>query len=171
MDTEYSFGDEVHTFCLKLAPGILFQFWMALSVIHYLAFVKNMGTLKFKSCLYCCVFVCLQSLLQSQATHLETRKHTKPMDIYQSQITNMTFWTGWGKLLFPKRSAKVIDGSEKCNHQWAFESQNLCVFEKCSKQGSNKHCFIDGHLLGQTYSIYASSSPASEYGPLTPQKW
>ena len=93
MDTEYSFGDEVHTFCLKLTHGISFQFWMALSVIHYCAFVKNTGTLKFKSCLYncCCVFVCHQSLLQSQATHLKTWKHKKWMDIHHA-VTNHKPW-------------------------------------------------------------------------------
>ena len=150
MDTEYSFGDEVHTFCLKLTHGISFQFWMALSVIHRCAFVKNTGTLKFKSRRnnYCCVFVCRQSLLQSQAMHLKTQKHQK-MDGYppcSHKSQTMTIWTHWSKLLFPKRSAKVIDGSEKCKCQLAFESQYSCVFEKCSNQGSNYWYFIDGHL-------------------------
>ena len=34
------------------------------------------------------------------------------------------------KLLFPKRSAKIIDGSEKRKRQSAFELQNLRVFWK-----------------------------------------
>ena len=35
---------------------------------------------------------------------------TKRIEIHQSQT--MTFWTRWTKLLFPKRCAKMIDGSE-----------------------------------------------------------
>ena len=35
--------------------------------------------------------------------------------------------------LFPKKSTKMIDGSEKCKHQLAFELQNSRVFEKRSK--------------------------------------
>ena len=45
----------------------------------------------------------------------------------------MTFWTRWGKLLFPKRSAKMIDGSEERKRQLAFELQNSRVYEKRSK--------------------------------------
>ena len=30
----------------------------------------------------------------------------------------MTFWTLWSKVLFPKRSAKMIDGSEKRSLSW-----------------------------------------------------
>ena len=37
------------------------------------------------------------------------------------------------KLLFPKRSTKMIDSSKKHKCQLAFELQNLCVFEKCRK--------------------------------------
>ena len=36
------------------------------------------------------------------------------------------------KHLFPERSAKMIDSSEKCKRHLAFELQNLCVFEKRS---------------------------------------
>ena len=42
----------------------------------------------------------------------------------------MTFWTSYSKVLFPKRSTKKIDGSEKYKRQLAFELQNSCVFEK-----------------------------------------
>ena len=55
----------------------------------------------------------------------------KTDEIHQSQT--MTFWTSYSKVLFPKRSAKKIDGSEKCKRQLAFELQNSCVFEKLSK--------------------------------------
>ena len=39
----------------------------------------------------------------------------KWIKIYQSQPSDVTFWTHWGELLFPERSVKIIDGSEKCN--------------------------------------------------------
>ena len=45
----------------------------------------------------------------------------------------MTFWARWSKPLFPKSSAKMIDGSEKRKRQLAFELQNLRVYEKRSK--------------------------------------
>ena len=45
----------------------------------------------------------------------------------------MTFWARWSKLLFPKRSAEIIDGSEKRKGQLRFELQNSRVFEKRGK--------------------------------------
>ena len=95
---------------------------------------------------------------------LEPQKHTKRMEINQSQT--MTFWTR--QVLFPKRSAKMIDGSEKCKCLLAFELQNLHVLEKCSNT-LLRHwdCFLspvtindkDGHglkveKLEQTFSIF-----------------
>ena len=59
---------------------------------------------------------------------LEPQKHTKRIENNQSQT--MTFWTRY--VLFPKRSAKMIDGSEKCKCLLALELQNLHVFEKSS---------------------------------------
>ena len=53
------------------------------------ALFRNMRTLKFKSRLHNCVFRCRQSKLRSQATNLETQKHTKRIEIHQSQITNL----------------------------------------------------------------------------------
>ena len=43
-------------------------------------------------------------------------------------ITNMTFWTRWSKLLFHDRSSKIIDGSEKCKHQFAVKRQLTIMF-------------------------------------------
>ena len=60
----------------------------------------------------------------------ETQKGSKSTN-HKSQT--ITFWTHWCKVLFPKRSVKMIDGSEKRNDQLAFEPQNLHVCEKCSK--------------------------------------
>ena len=45
----------------------------------------------------------------------------------------MTFWICVSKVLFPKRSAKMIGGSEKRKCQLAFELQSSRVFEKRSK--------------------------------------
>ena len=73
----------------------------------------NTQTLKFKSTLPNCVSHCPQSYLHSQATNLETWKHTKQIEIHQSQIT---------KLPWP---------FEYCH--LAFELQSSHVFEKCSK--------------------------------------
>ena len=42
----------------------------------------------------------------------------------------MTFWTHLSKVLFPERSSKMIDSSEKRKHQLAFELQISRVFEK-----------------------------------------
>ena len=35
--------------------------------------------------------------------------------------------------MFPKKSAKIIDGSEECKRQLAFDPQNSRVYERCSK--------------------------------------
>lgn len=48
--------------------------------------------------------------------NLETEKHTKGIEIHQSQITNQDRRS---KLLFPKRSAEMIDCSKKHKHQLA----------------------------------------------------
>ena len=46
----------------------------------------------------------------------------------------MTFWTRYSEVSFPKRSVKMIDGSEKRNRQLAFELQNSQVCEKRSNK-------------------------------------
>ena len=45
----------------------------------------------------------------------------------------MTFWTRLSEVLFPERSAKIIDDSEKRKTQLAFELQSSPVFEKRSE--------------------------------------
>ena len=92
--------------------------------MNFTVLFKNTQTLKFKSRLHNYAFCCHQSLLWSQATNLETQKHTKRIEIHQSQITNHCLLNPLTKLLFPKRSAKMIDDSEKCKHQLAFELQS-----------------------------------------------
>ena len=57
--------------------------------------------------------------------NLETQKHTKRIEIHQSQITNLD-------LLNPlkQRSVKMIDGSEERKRQLVFELQSSRVYEK-----------------------------------------
>ena len=60
-----------------------------------------MRTLKFISRLRNCVFPrCRQSQLRSQATNLETQKHTKWIEIDQSQITNHDLLNPLSKVCF-----------------------------------------------------------------------
>ena len=54
------------------------------------------------------------------------------MEILQSQIRNHDL----SKVLFPKRSVKMIDGSEKRNRRLAFELQISQVCEKRSEKKS-----------------------------------
>ena len=65
--------------------------------------------------------------------NLETQKHTKRIQIHQSQSQTLTFWTRLSKVLFPKRSVKMIDGNEKRKRQLVFEFKSSRVYEKRSK--------------------------------------
>ena len=47
------------------------------------------------------------------------------------QITNHDLLNPWSKVLFPKRSVKMIDSSEKRNRRLGSELQNSHVCEKC----------------------------------------
>ena len=44
----------------------------------------------------------------------------------------MTFWTRLSKVMFPKRSAEMINASEKRKRHLAFEFQSSRVFEEHS---------------------------------------
>ena len=50
------------------------------------------------------------------------------------QITNHDLLNPWSKVLFPKRSVKMIYSSEKRNRRLASELQNSHICEKCSKR-------------------------------------
>ena len=64
--------------------------------------------------------------------HRNTQNWSKSTN-HKSQT--MTFWTRWSKRLCPKKSAKMIDGSEKRERQLALELlQRLLVFEKWSNK-------------------------------------
>ena len=47
------------------------------------------------------------------------------------QITNHDLLNPWSRVLFPKRSVKMIDSSEKRNRRLGSELQNSHVCEKC----------------------------------------
>ena len=68
----------------------------------------------------------------------------------------MTFLTSYSKVLFPKRSAKKIDGSEKCKHQLAFELQNSCVFEKHSKGLAFSSGFEKSHVQSSGMTSFSA---------------
>ena len=42
----------------------------------------------------------------------------------------VTFWTYLSKVLFPKKSSKMVDGRVKRKHQLAFELQSFLLFLK-----------------------------------------
>ena len=50
----------------------------------------------------------------------------------------MTFWTHLSKVLFPKKSNKMIDGREKSKCQLAFRLQSSHVFEKRRNKNAEK---------------------------------
>ena len=60
--------------------------------------------------------------------NLETQKHTTRIEIHQSQITNLDLLNPFKQILFPKRSVKIIDGSEKRKCQLVFELQSSRVY-------------------------------------------
>ena len=76
----------------------------------------------------------ITTITSNKPWNTETHKTDRKFTNHQSQA--MTFWTCWSKFLFPERSAKMIDGSEKRKRQLAFELWNSHVFEK----RSNRQC-------------------------------
>ena len=74
-----------------------------------------------------------------------TLKHRSAPNGWKStnhKSQTVTFWTRWRKYLFPKRFVNMIDGSEKCKLQLAFELQNSRFFEK----RSNTHLYRKGSI-------------------------
>ena len=54
------------------------------------------------------------------------------MNLESQKITNHDLLNHLSKVLFPRRSSKMIDGRVQCNCQLVFELQSLRVFEKRS---------------------------------------
>ena len=80
---------------------------------RFTALITNTRTLKFKSRLHNCVFAAVnQNYDHNQWTlkHRNTQNGSKSAN-HKSQT--LTFWTRLSKVLFPKRSVKMIDGREK----------------------------------------------------------
>ena len=116
-------------FLFSLLVFYISDFVKEISMLHvvqyypwFTALFKNMRTLKLKSHLHSCIFRCCQSWLRSQATMepWHKKKHTNGLKSTNHKLQTMTFWTHWGKLLFPKRSVKIIDGSKNHKHQLPF---------------------------------------------------
>ena len=106
---------------LKMCLGVNWVSEIMVQFFHLLHFSHSTPTTKFKAATFTIeFFCCCQSQLQSQAMSLEPKKHTKRIENNQSQT--MTFWTC--QVMFPKRSAKMTDGSEKCKCLLAFKLQN-----------------------------------------------
>ena len=131
---------------------------------YLLHFSQRCKLLSWKAAFTIEFFAAVNSNYNHKQWAYDPQKRTKWIEINQSQT--MTFWTG--QVLFPKRSAKMIDGSEKCKCQLAFELKNSHVFEK-RRDTLLKHwdCFLspvaindkDGHglkleKLGPTFSIF-----------------
>ena len=79
---------------------------------------NNTRTLKLKTQLIIAFFAAVNHNYddkQLEPTDREKKKQTKGIEIYQSQPTDVNFWTCWSEPLFPETSAKMIDGSEKRN--------------------------------------------------------
>ena len=79
----------------------------------------NMRTLKFKATFTIAFFAAVNHNYDHKQRTLK-QKHTKRIEIHQSQITTMTFWTREVKLSF-LRPVKMIDSSEKRNRRFACE--------------------------------------------------
>ena len=54
------------------------------------------------------------------------------MNLESQKVTNYDLLNHLSKVLFPRRSSKMIDGRVQCNCQLVFELQSLRVFEKRS---------------------------------------
>ncbi len=72
-----------------------------------------MRTLEFKTQLTIAFFAAVNHNYGDSQRTMKDRNKKKWIEIYQSQLTNSTYWPEWSELLFPERSAKMIDGSKK----------------------------------------------------------
>ena len=76
-----------------------------------------------------------QSCFSLPSIIINTQNGSKPTN-HRSQT--MTFWNRLSKVLFLKRSTRMIDGSEKCKRQLAFRLQSSHVLEKRSNKNTEK---------------------------------
>ena len=117
----------------KLFPSRLQPNCTPLSQFSYhhkcdlLRFSKTRELWNLKAAFTTAVFAALNHNYDNRERTLKNRKR---LEIQQSQT--ITFWTCWSKLLLPKRSIKMIDGSQERKRQVGFELHNLRVFERRS---------------------------------------
>ena len=70
------------------------------------------------------------------------------------QITNHDLLNPWSKVLFPKRSVKMIDSSEKRNRRLASELQNSHVCEKCDPNFRST-VYMKTHFFSTRWKIFS----------------
>ena len=92
-----------------------------------------MRTLKFKTAFTIAFFAAVNHNYDHKQRTLKHRNTQNGSKSTNHKSQKLTFWTRQSKVWFPKRSVKIIDGSEKRNRQLAFELQNSHVCEKRSK--------------------------------------
>ena len=87
----------------------------------------------------------------------QTLKHRNAQNVSKStnhRSQTMTFWTHLSKVLFPKKSSKMVDGRVKRKHQLTFELQSFLVFLRSAviTMVTMKHVhvlqIISGYLTG-----------------------
>ena len=122
---------------LYLSRTIGHRFWRTL---HYDIQSYTVGLHRSMGPIYCAFHKHANSKVQRPHLHycnkqqiLQHRNLQNGLKSTNHRSQTMTFWTCLCKVLFPKRSANMIDSSKKRKHQLAFELQSSCVFEKCSK--------------------------------------
>ena len=77
----------------------------------------------------------------SEPCNTETHKTDRQSTNHKSET--MTFWTRWCKLLFPKRSAKMMTAAKNTNVSWLLNFRILRVYEKRSNIVT---CKVSGKL-------------------------
>ena len=111
--------------------------------------------------------------VQKQWTLKQRNKLVKRIKIHQSQ---WPFWTCWSKILFPKRSAKMIDSREKHKNCKGAESTQPSDFDWCSRKTQypktfwhHRSCVIrnswlssHGHLLAIPMRVLPLLSPLKQ---------
>ena len=106
------------------------------------ALFTNTRTLKLKSRLYNFVFAAVNHNYDHKQWTLKLRNTQNESKSTNHRSQTLTFWTRLSKVLFPKRSIKMIDGSEKCKRQLVFELQSSRVYEKRSNLYQRKTIFV-----------------------------
>ena len=122
----------------------------------FTALFTNMRTLKFKSHLHNCVYRCRQSWLRSQATNLETEKHTKRIEIHKSQT--MTFWTREVKFCFLRGPLRWLTAAKNAIVGWVLNSR-IRMFVKsailiCGPQSTWKRTIFSTRRKTFSFKIF-----------------